>query len=71
MCGFVSIFLGAQEIHRSVVFGPKMYSKQSNRVRAHACKHSELGGRDKSTTDVTARRSHRPEQKRRGGGGGV
>lgn len=33
-----------------------------DRVRAHACKHSERGGRDKSTTDVTARRSHRPEQ---------
>lgn len=33
-----------------------------DRVRAHACKHSEQGGRDKSTTDVTARRSHRPEQ---------
>ncbi|TNN59005.1 hypothetical protein EYF80_030743 [Liparis tanakae] len=43
-----------------------------DRVRAHACKHSERGGRDKSTTDVTARRSHRPEQEegRRGGGGG-
>lgn len=34
-----------------------------DRVRAHACKHSERGGRDKSTTDVTARRSHRLEQK--------
>lgn len=56
---------------RSEVFGSKTYYKESNRVRAHACKHSELGGRDKSTTDVTARRSHRPEQKRRGEGGGV
>lgn len=35
-----------------------------DRVRAHACKHSERGGRDKSTTDVTARRSHRPEQEK-------
>lgn len=34
-----------------------------DRARAHACKHSERGGRDKSTTDVTARRSHRLEQK--------
>lgn len=37
---------------------------ERERVRAHACKHSERGGRDKSITDVTARRSHRPEQEK-------
>lgn len=37
--------------------------KYRERAGAHAqCKHSERGGRDKSITDVTARRSHRPEQ---------
>lgn len=37
--------------------------KYRERAGAHAqCKHSERGGRDKSTTDVTARRCHRLEQ---------
>lgn len=40
-----------------------------DRVRAHACKHSERGGRDKSITDVTARRSHRLEQEKEDGVG--